>query len=126
MFQNAFCNNNSLQVARLPKLEYARSIALWAALEKDSALLSVEFPSLKRAEPDAFFAIFNGMTGVPKVVLLSAMESVPKMMYSREGWSNLNSETSVVIPDALYDEWTKATNWSSLAVTYVKASVFNS
>ena len=29
-----------------------------------------------------------------------------------------------MIPDALYDTWTTATNWSSLNVTYVKASKF--
>ena len=30
----------------------------------------------------------------------------------------------IIIPDSLYDEWIIATNWSSLNVTYVKASEY--
>lgn len=92
MFVNAFCLDDSLQVARFPKLEHARSDSFWAAFENDPALLSVEFPSLSSALDDAFFAIFNSNVGVPKVVVLSAFESVPGLLAnSGEGWRTLDS-----------------------------------
>ena len=127
MFTNAFCLDDSLQVVRFPKLKYARSDAFWAAFESDPAILSVEFPSLTGALNDAFFGIFNSNVGVPKVVVLSAFESVPGLQANNgEGWRTLDSETSVVIPDALYDTWTTTPYWSALNVTYVKASEFAS
>jgi len=62
---------------------------------------------------DVFFGIFNGNVGAPKVVVLSAFESVPGLRAnSGEGWKTLDSETSVVIPDALYDQWTATRYWS--------------
>lgn len=36
-----------------------------------------------------------------------------------------NSDCKIVVPDALYDEWIGATNWSSYASKIVKASEFN-
>lgn len=36
-----------------------------------------------------------------------------------------NASTKIVVPDALYDEWIAATNWSSYASKIVKASEFN-
>lgn len=125
MFTNAFCKDPQLLRVEFPKLEFAKSIAFWAACEYDPALLSVEFPSMTSAWNDAFFGMFNGMTGAPKVVVLSAFESVPGLLAnSGEGWKTLDSETSVVIPDALYDQWTTTQYWSSMNVTYVKASEF--
>lgn len=43
-----------------------------------------------------------------------------------ENVSSLGHATGcqIIIPDALYNDWTTATNWSSLDVTYVKASEY--
>lgn len=92
MFTNAFCKDPQLLKVEFPKLEFAKSIAFWAACEYDPALLSAEFPSMTSAWNDAFFGMFNGMTGVPKVVVLSAFESVPGLSQnSGEGWRTLDS-----------------------------------
>ena len=40
-------------------------------------------------------------------------------------FSYSNSDCKIVVPDALYDEWISATNWSSYASKIVKASEFN-
>jgi hypothetical protein len=63
-----------------------------------------------------FFAVlynFSQCTSVPTLGGTSAFTSIP-------------SDCKIVVPDALYDEWIAATNWSSYASNIVKASEFNS
>lgn len=40
-------------------------------------------------------------------------------------FSGIPSDCKIVVPDALYDEWIAATNWSSYASYIIKASEFN-
>jgi hypothetical protein len=50
-----------------------------------------------------------------------ASKSVPTL----EGtfvFNNIPSDCKIVVPDALYDEWIAATNWSSYASYIIKAS----
>jgi hypothetical protein len=54
---------------------------------------------------------FKEATGVPTLSGTSAFTGVP-------------STCKVVIPDALYDEWTNKTNWSAIKVTWVKESEY--
>jgi hypothetical protein len=35
------------------------------------------------------------------------------------------AQMRIIVPDALYDEWIAATNWSSHASRIIKASEFN-
>jgi hypothetical protein len=39
-------------------------------------------------------------------------------------FSNVPSDAKIIVPDALYDEWIAATNWSTHASKIVKASTF--
>lgn len=41
-----------------------------------------------------------------------------------DGTDALSSKPTIIVPDALYDEWIAATNWSSLASKIVKASEY--
>lgn len=50
--------------------------------------------------------------------------SVPTLR-STLAFSSIPSDCKIVVPDALYDEWIAATNWSSYASYIVKASEFN-
>ena len=50
--------------------------------------------------------------------------SVPTLSNSN-AFNYIASDCKIVVPDALYDEWKAATNWSSHASKIVKASVFN-
>ena len=54
---------------------------------------------------------FKDATSVPTLSAKSAFNSVP-------------STCKVVIPDALYNEWTNKTNWSAINVTWVKESEY--
>ena len=50
--------------------------------------------------------------------------SVPTLA-ATNAFSNIASDCKMVIPDALFDEWSTATNWSTYASKMVKASEFN-
>ena len=54
---------------------------------------------------------FKDATGVPTLTNTNAFTNVP-------------STCKVVVPDALYDEWTNKTNWSAINVTWVKQSEY--
>lgn len=54
---------------------------------------------------------FRGATSVPKLSNIN-------------GFTNVPSTCKVVIPDALYDTWTNATNWAAINVTWVKESEY--
>jgi hypothetical protein len=53
-----------------------------------------------------------------------ASKSVPTLS-STTAFYNKPSDCKIVVPDALYDEWKAATNWSKFASNIVKASEFN-
>ena len=50
--------------------------------------------------------------------------SVPTLA-ATNAFSNIAYDCKMVIPDALFDEWSTATNWSTYASKMVKASEFN-
>lgn len=55
---------------------------------------------------------FKDATSIPTLSATNAFYSVP-------------STCKVVIPDALYDSWTTATNWSAINVTWTKESEYD-
>jgi hypothetical protein len=54
---------------------------------------------------------FRDATDVPKLSMANAFNQVP-------------STCKVVVPDALFDTWKSATNWSAIKVTWVKESEY--
>lgn len=51
------------------------------------------------------------------------LESIPTLA-SNNAFDGMSSNAKIVVPDALYDEWIAATNWSSYASKIVKASEY--
>ena len=49
-----------------------------------------------------------------------------KQIPTNQGNNSIPSEAIVVVPDALYDEWIIATNWSAIASQIMKASEYES
>ena len=58
-----------------------------------------------------------------EVVDFSEATSVPTL-HSVNTFQNTNSTFKIVVPDALYDQWIAARNWSSFANQIVKASEY--
>ena len=50
--------------------------------------------------------------------------SIPTLS-NTDAFSSISSDCKIVVPNALYDEWLSATNWSSLASHIIKASEYN-
>jgi hypothetical protein len=53
-----------------------------------------------------------------------ALDVVPTL--SSNVFSNIASDCKIIVPDALYDEWIAASNWSTYASYIIKASEFES
>ena len=106
----------------------------------DQSLSSVVIPSGVTSIGDYAFqscyslasvAIPSGVTSIGKYVFNGCSSvayfdfrthtSVPTLTATNAFSSNA-SDYKIVVPDALYDEWIAATNWSSLASNIVKAS----
>jgi hypothetical protein len=66
---------------------------------------------------------FNSCYGIAYCDFRAA-KSVPTLS-STNAFSIIFTDCKIVVPDALYDEWKAATNWSSYASNIVKASEFN-
>jgi hypothetical protein len=50
--------------------------------------------------------------------------SIPTLA-STNAFTNIPTSCKIIVPDALYDEWIAATNWSTYASYIIKASEFN-
>ena len=59
-----------------------------------------------------------------EVVDFSEATAVPTL-HSVNTFQNTNNPFQIVVPDALYDQWKAARNWSSFANQIVKASEYN-
>ena len=58
-----------------------------------------------------------------EVVDFSEATAVPTL-HSVNTFQNTNSTFKIVVPDALYDQWKAANNWSQFASQIVKASEY--
>lgn len=74
--------------------------------------------------PSALTAIganaFNNCTNILKYDFTNCVK-VPTLSNTNT-FTNINAECKIYVPDALYDEWIVATNWSTYASYIVKAS----
>jgi hypothetical protein len=52
-----------------------------------------------------------------------AHEVIPTLV-NANAFQNISASCKIVVPDALYDQWKSATNWSTYASRIVKASEF--
>ena len=59
-----------------------------------------------------------------KYIDFSQCSQIPSLA-STSAFSELPSNANFIIPDALYEEWINATNWSAFPSKFVKASEFN-
>ena len=58
-----------------------------------------------------------------EVVDFSQVTAIPTIAHDQSFYSVPNT-CKIVVPDALYDSWITATNWSAITLTFVKASEY--
>jgi hypothetical protein len=81
------------------------------------SLASVAIPQgVTRIDDSAFYHCY-GMA----FYVFSALESVPSLSATNV-FSSIPSDCKIIVPDALYDTWIAATNWSTYASKIIKKS----
>ena len=70
--------------------------------------------------PDTIISLGNRVFAANVIVDFSHHTQVPTL-----GTSGFGSKAIIIVPDALYDEWIAATNWSAYASLIFKASEYN-
>lgn len=68
---------------------------------------------------------FDGCVNL-EVIDFSKATDVPTMNWEsgKHPFNNTNNTFQIVVPDALYDQWKAANNWSQFASQIVKASEY--
>ena len=80
------------------------------------ALVSMDIPSSVTSIGESAFENCSGMAFYD----FSKHSSIPSL--GRYAFNKIASDCKIIVPDALYDEWIAATNWSSLASKIIKKS----
>jgi hypothetical protein len=115
--QSAFNSCYSLASLVIPKSVILTSNAVFSGCY---SLVSVVIPPNLTYIDTNFFANCYGMAFYD----FTSHKSVPSLA-SVNVFNNIPSDCKIVVPDALYDTWIAATNWSTYANQIIKASEFN-
>jgi hypothetical protein len=87
------------------------------AFDYCSSLASVIFPNALTKIYARAFEYCYGMA----LYDFSALEAVPTLS-NTNAFANIPSDCKIIVPDALYDTWIAATNWSTYASKIIKKS----
>lgn len=116
MGQYCFYTCESLKKIIFPNLEEIKN----SLLRKCSCLLSAIMPtSIKKIGG----YVFNTCYGLAYCDF-SAFSEIPQM--DTYVFANVASDCKIIVPDALYDTWIAATNWSTYASNIIKKSEWDS
>lgn len=80
----------------------------------------LEMLSIPQGVSTIYEGTFNKCTSLRKIDFSN--HTIVPTLSNVSAFRNVPSTCKVIVPDALYDEWVAATNWSALTVTYVKKS----
>lgn len=84
-----------------------------------TSLKTADLSKLSSVGTDGMSGTFNGCTAL-EIVLFQSSTAVPSI--SDNTFANTNSTYKVIVPDALYEDWIVATNWSDIASHITKVS----
>ena len=109
-----------LSNARVGRLVISQGMAsLGQCYRPATDLLEAYFP---KSIKELYNATINGGYAT-KLIDFSFLESIPTMA-SATAFTNLPDDCRIVVPDALYDEWIVAPNWTTWANLIVKVSEY--
>lgn len=87
-----------------------------------TSLKNVKLNKLSNVANTSYWAgMFYGCTALEKVDFSEAT-AIPPL--NTNTFKNANSTFKIIVPDALYEQWKTATNWSAYANQIVKASEY--
>ena len=114
-----FADCKALTEVCLPDLSNVTS--MYYAFKNCKAIKRVVLGKISSKVTDTL-QLFYGCNALEEVYFKDAT-SVPKLT-ATNSFGGVPSTCKVVVPDALYDEWINATNWSAIDVIYVKQSEY--
>lgn len=114
------CSN--LTSVNLQSLTTIITFGMSYAFSLCTSLTSVDLSSLSSATgTNAISYAFSGCTALQEVKFNNAT-AIPAI--SSNTFQNTNSTFKIIVPDALYEQWRTATNWSAYANQIVKVSEY--
>lgn len=111
----------SLVSVSFPELTSLGNSGMEYAFEKCTSLKQVYLPKLSSTQSNSLNRCFSGCTSL-ELVDFHLATAVPAI--STITFNNTNNTFQIVVPDALYETWIAATNWSAYASQIVKYSEY--
>ena len=106
----------------LSSLTSVGSYGLNHAFNQCTSLTTVDLSSLSSAGTNGFDNAFSGCTHL-ELVDFSKATAVPALS-NTNAFQNTNDYYRIVVPNALYNQWINATNWSnSSIVTHIEKAL---
>ena len=124
VMRDMFSGCTALKSASMPLLSWVHnSNNMYAAFDNCSSLETVDLRKLSDIQSSNNTAwMFSHCRSLVEVNFSEAT-AVPQLS-NVNAFNDTNSTFQIVVPDALYDQWKAANNWSQFASQIVKASEY--
>lgn len=117
--EGAFAGNTNIVNVSFPNMTDIGVCGMKDAYSGCTSLKTADFSKLSAVGTDGMGGTFNGCTAL-EIVLFQSSTAVPSI--SENTFANTNDTFKVIVPDALYEDWIAAENWSALSSHITKVS----
>lgn len=117
--EGAYAGNTNLVNVSFPNTTTVGDGGLKNTFAGCTSLKTADFSKLSTVGTDGLNGTFNGCTSL-EIVLFQSSTAVPSI--SDNTFANTNDTFKVIVPDALYEDWIAAENWSDIASHITKVS----
>lgn len=117
--EGAFAGNTNLVNVGFPNITDIGLSGMKDTYSGCTSLKTVDFSKLSAVDTDGLNGTFNGCSAL-EIVLFQGAAAVPTI--SENTFANTNDTFNVIVPDALYEDWVAAENWSDLSSQITKVS----
>lgn len=117
--EGAFAGNTNLVNVGLPNMTDIGEDGMKNAYSGCTSLKTADFSKLSAVGTDGLDGTFSGCTAL-EIVLFQNSVAVPAITEST--FANTNDTFKAIVPDALYESWIAAENWSDISSHVTKVS----
>lgn len=117
--EGAFAGNTNLVNVGFPNMTDIGEGGMKETYSGCTSLKTADFSKLSAVGTDGLDGTFSGCTAL-EIVLFQDAGAVPAI--TENTFANTNDEFKVIVPDALYEDWIAAENWSALSDQITKVS----
>ena len=117
--EGAYAGNTNLLTISFPNTTTVGDEGLKNTFAGCASLKTADLSKLSTVGTDGMSGTFSGCTSL-EIVLFQSSTAVPAI--SDNTFANTNDTFKVIVPDALYEDWIAAENWSDIASQITKVS----